>query len=482
MAVMDSMKNMLLKQSSKLIAGVVRNSDVDQLAKLLWTLSKFSKEPAKSGLRKLATGAENHDPMLVNWADLFKRSNPKVVEKIINNLIINEFAVGERTRQEKMHEYGIVLPKLAVLSPTYACNLRCVGCYAAMYGHKYMLSKEEIFDVIRQFNDLGIYFFIITGGEPFVYPYLFDVLEEFNDSFFLLYTNGTLINEENAKKLAELGNATLAISVEGYEADTDWRRGKGVFEKIQNAWKLLSENGVIYGASVTATRKNHDAIMNDDFWEYLKENNVSYAWIFQFMPVGADASMDLVPTPEQRYERFYKLEELRLGGKFAFVADFWNHGFLTNGCLAAGSKYLHINAKGYAEPCVFQQFAVDNIREKRIVDILKSPFFEAYKRTIPYSNNLFRPCPIIDNPKVFRAMVKKFNAIPQHPGSERTVNELAPELDQLADEWKKYADKLWYEEGYAEKYPSKRGVYNYKVRMRRYSENEEKLALDKKAE
>jgi len=52
MAVVDSMKNMLLKQSSKLITNVVRHSDVDQLGKLLWTLSKFSKEPAKSGLRK----------------------------------------------------------------------------------------------------------------------------------------------------------------------------------------------------------------------------------------------------------------------------------------------------------------------------------------------------------------------------------------------------------------------------------------------
>ncbi len=76
---------------------------------------------------------------------------------------------------------------------------------------------------------------------------------------------------------------------------------------------------------MTATRKNHDVIMSDEFWDFLRENNVSYTWVFQFMPVGADASMDLVPTPEQRYERFYKTEELRLSGKFAFVADFWNH-------------------------------------------------------------------------------------------------------------------------------------------------------------
>ncbi|BBE31938.1 radical SAM protein [Tepiditoga spiralis] len=480
MSLMDSMKNMMMKQVSKLVTNVVRKSDVEQLAKLFWTLSKFTKEPTKSGIVKLAKGAENHDPMLVNWAELFKKSSPKQVEKIINNLIINEFAIGEKVRQEKMHEHKVVLPKLAIISPTYACNLRCVGCYSALYGHKYQLSKDELFDTIRQFNDLGIYFFIITGGEPFVYPHLFEMLEEFDDSFFMIYTNSTLINEEKAKRLSELGNATLAISVEGFEEMTDWRRGKGVFKQIQNAWNLLTKYGVVYGASVTATSKNHDLIISDEFWDFLKDNGNAFSWVFQFMPVGKDATMDLVPSAEQRLERFRKLEELRLGGKFAFVADFWNHGFLTHGCLAAGSKYLHINAKGFAEPCVFQQFAVDNIRDKTVLEILKSPFFEAYKRTIPYSDNLFRPCPIIDNPKVFRSMVNKFNAIPQHPGSERTITDLAPELDKLAADWKVYADKLWIDEGYSEKWPSKRGVYNYETRMRRYENHEEKLALDKK--
>jgi MoaA/NifB/PqqE/SkfB family radical SAM enzyme len=480
MAIMDSMKKMLMAQASKLVTNVVKNSDVEQLGKLFSMLSKLAKEPAKSGLKKLAIGCENNDPMLQNWSELFRKSNPKVVEKIINNLIINEFAIGEKVRQEKMEEHKIVMPKLAVISPTYACNLKCIGCYAALYGHKYQLSKEEIFDVIQQFNDLGIYFFILTGGEPFVYPHLFDVLEKFNDSYFMIYTNGTLITDEVAKKLSELGNATMAISIEGDDAMTDWRRGEGVYAKIHTAWENLSKYGVVYGASVTATRKNHEEIIKDEFWDYLKEHGVSYSWVFQFMPVAADASMDLVPTADQRLERFRKTEELRLGGKFSFVADFWNHGFLTHGCLAAGSKYLHINAKGYVEPCVFQQFAVDNIREKRIIDILKSPFFEAYKRTVPYSENLFRPCPIIDNPKVFRSMVKKFNAIPQHTGSEQIIENLAPQIDALAEEWKVHADKLWIDEGYSEKFPSKRGLYNYETRMRRYSNNEEKLAIDKK--
>ena len=49
---------------------------------------------------------------------------------------------------------------------------------------------------------------------------------------------------------------------------TDWRRGKGVFDKVKNAWEILTKYKLIYGASITATRKNHDVIMSDEFWDF----------------------------------------------------------------------------------------------------------------------------------------------------------------------------------------------------------------------
>jgi len=474
------MKGMIYHQAGKLVANVVRKADTETFAKLLFTVSAVSKEPAKSGLKKIGLMAQEGHPMIKKWMDVFQKASPKAVEKIINNLIINEFAIGEPMRQKKMYEHQVVLPKLGVISPTYACNLNCIGCYAGLYGRKYELTKDEVRSVIKQGEELGIYFWIITGGEPFYWPYVMDIFEEFDNHYFLVYSNGILITEEKAKKLAELGNVTLAISVEGFEAETDWRRGHGVFKSVQNTWERLRKYGVPFGTSITATRVNHDILMKNEFWDFLEQNGVIYAWVFQFMPVGQDPMMDLVPTPQQRYERFFKTDEMRLSGRFAFVADFWNHGFLTHGCLSAGSKYFHVNAKGYVEPCIFQQFAVDSIREKSLLEIFKSPFFEAYKRAIPFSNNLFRPCPIIDNPKVFRAMIKNFNAIPQHEGAEKTITELAPELDKLADDWKEYADKLWYEYGYVERYPVNRGLYNYETRMKRYKDKEEALKVDKK--
>jgi len=480
MPVVDGLKGFIYHQAGKLVAPLLRNANEEDLYRLFSTLSAFTVEPSKSRLKVLALMAKDRYPMITGWVKVFRQCSPKCVEKIINNLFINSIALGESIREKKMHEHKLMMPKIGAISPTYGCNLNCVGCYAGLYGRKYELTKEEVSKVIREGNELGLYFWVITGGEPFYWPHLMEILEEFNDNYFLIYTNGTLITEEVAKRLSELGNATPAISVEGFELDTDWRRGRGVFKSVLEAWERLRKYGVMFGASITATRMNHDTLMKDEFWQFLEEQRMAYVWIFQYMPVGMNASMDLVPTPKQRYERFLKAEEMRLSGKFAFVADFWNHGFLTHGCLAAGAKYFHVNAKGYVEPCVFQQYAVDSIREKSLLEILKSPFFEAYKRMIPYTNNHFRPCPIIDNPKVYRAMVKHFNAIPQHDGAEQIVEDLAPDIDKLAEEWKIYADKLWYEHGYVDRYPVNRGVYNYESRTKRYKNKEEALAVVKK--
>jgi hypothetical protein len=51
------------------------------------------------------------------------------------------------------------------------------------------------------------------------------------------------------------------------------------------------------------------------------------------------------------------------------------------------------------EPCVFAHFAVNNIRDKSLLDVLRSPFFAEYQKRQHFSDNLLHPCPIIDNPR-----------------------------------------------------------------------------------
>ena len=297
---------------------------------------------------------------------------------------------------------------------------------------------------MEQTKDLGIFFVTISGGEPFVRKDLLDLFEKHRDIYFQIYTNGTLIDKRMAENLADLGNAAPVISVEGFEEETDKRRGKGTFKRVMAAMDHLRENGVVFGGSLTETRHNIDLISNERFVDMLVEKGAMILWYFQYIPIGREPRVDLMPTPEQRDMLRRRIEHLRTK-KPIFIGDFWNDGPHVDGCIAGGRKYLHINAKGDIEPCVFTHFAVDNIRKTTLKQSLSSNFFKAIRARQPYRQNLLTPCMIIDAPEVLREVVKKCKAHPTHPGAETIISTLAPHLDMYSREYHKIADKVWEE-------------------------------------
>ncbi len=226
---------------------------------------------------------------------------------------------------------------------------------------------------------MGIYFIVLSGGEPTVYPYLFDIFEKHDDVGFMMYTNGTLIDDEFADKLLKIGNVTPAISLEGFKEKTDQRRGKGVFDKVMSAMDKLKKRGIVFKTSVTATNNNVDELFSDEFIDLMIEKGAIYMWSFHYIPIGRNPNLDLMLNPEQRYKLAKRVNELR-NSKPLFVMDFWNDGTYSQSCIAAGKRYFHINAKGKAEPCAFVHFAVDNVKDKLLRKILQNPLFKSYKK------------------------------------------------------------------------------------------------------
>ena len=336
----------------------------------------------------------------------------------------------------------IPVPATIVISPTMRCNLRCVGCYAGNYTKDDDLTAEEVVWVIGEARELGTRFFVITGGEPFIYEPLFDIAEQFGDCFFQVYTSGHLITEQKARRIVELGNLVPAISIEGFQAETDARRGPGGFQRVMRAMDLLREARAMFAFSATVTQLNLKTVISDEFASLMVEKGAHYGWYFTYMPIGRSPDLSLMPTPEQRNQ----LREgvIRIRNRYPLlVGDFWNDGPLTDGCLSAGRNYLHINNRGDVEPCVFQHFAVDNIKEKPLAECLASDFFVAMRKGAPYGRNLLRPCPIIDHPQVLRGRVKKFGARPTHEGAETILTDLAGHLDNYAAELARVYDPIW---------------------------------------
>jgi MoaA/NifB/PqqE/SkfB family radical SAM enzyme len=383
--------------------------------------------------------------LLVNLKKASTRMAPSVRNKVVMNLINNAMIQGQPKRKAFTEKYGITPPNHLVISPTMKCNLKCYGCYAWQYSKKEDLPYEVCNRIIDEANAIGIYFFVITGGEPFVWPQLYDFLSRHNDSFFQIYTNGTAIDDEVAKKLAELGNAIPCISVEGFEKETAARRGNETWGKITNAMDALNRNGVLFGYSVTATRENNDLVVSDEFVDFFVSKGCFVGWYFNYIPIGREPNLDLMPTPEQRDYRRKRIIEIRKT-KNIIVADFWNDGNLVNGCMAGGKNYLHINVNGDVEPCVFVHFAADNIKEKSLAEVITSPFFMAFRKRQPFNENHLRPCSIIDNPHVLRDIVAETGAYATHDGAETVVTDLAKQLDAYSCAYGKIADKVWNEE------------------------------------
>ena len=372
--------------------------------------------------------------------------DPHVLKTAALNLGYEAFFHGTKTIRKMREVHQCNVPWLILMDPTSACNLHCTGCWAAEYGNKLNLTFDEMDNLIKQGKELGIYLYMFTGGEPLVRKAdIIKLCEKHNDCAFLAYTNGTLVDEAFCNEMLRVGNLYLAISLEGFEAVNDLRRGNGVYGKVMHAMDLLKENGLIFGTSICYTSKNIETVTSDEFVDLMVDKGCRYAFYFHYMPVGNDAPVDLLPTVEQRTYMRTRVREIRklTTGKGLFTMDFQNDGEFVGGCIAGGRNYFHINANGDAEPCVFIHYSGANIRTHSLLEILHQPLFMAYRDNQPFNENHLRPCPMLENPEILQRMVKETGAKSTDLQSPESVEHLCGKCEQYAKNWQPRADELW---------------------------------------
>lgn len=371
--------------------------------------------------------------------------DPHVMQTTAVNFFINAGLTGWPKQEECRKKYGCNIPWAILLDPTSACNLHCTGCWAAEYGNKLNLSYDEMDDIIRQGKELGVYLYLYTGGEPLVRKTdLIRLCERHSDCVFLCFTNATLIDEAFTDEMLRVGNFIPAISLEGFEEATDGRRGDGVYRKVIKAMELLRRKKLFYGISACYTSANFSSITSEEFLNSVIDMGAYFIWYFHYMPVGNDAQPELMPTPVQREETYWRIRKYR-AEKPLFAMDFQNDAEYVGGCIAGGRRYFHINANGDIDPCVFVHYSDSNIREKSILEALQSPIMMAYHDNQPFNENMLKPCPMLENPQKLRRMVSETGVHSTDLQSPETVEHLCAKCDKYAQEWTPAADRLWKE-------------------------------------
>ena len=314
---------------------------------------------------------------------------------------------------------------------------------ARKYGNKLNLTVDEIDSIVTQGKELGVYFYIYTGGEPLVRKQdLLEIARRHSDCEFMTFTNGTLIDNGFADELLRVKNIIPVLSVEGFEESTDARRGSGTFAKVVQAMDILREKKLPFGISCCYTSNNLDSISSDEYVDQMVKWGAKFVWYFHYMPVGNDAVTGLLPTAAQREYMYHRIREIR-STKPMFAMDFQNDGEHVGGCIAGGRRYFHINANGDADPCVFIHYSDSNIREKSLLEILRSPLFMAYHDGQPFNENHLRPCPMLENPEKLRGIIRETGARSTDMQSPESADNLCDKCEEYAKNWAPCAEKLW---------------------------------------
>lgn len=295
------------------------------------------------------------------------------------------FAAASRTASEKRRKAessGVHIPTFLIASITSQCNLHCSGCYSRCNNATVdsepvrQLSNEDWLHIFNDADELGISFILLAGGEPMLRYSVIEAAGKKQNILFPIFTNGTYLNENYFKLLDKCRNLIPIMSIEGSREITDERRGTGIYDKLIANMEECRKRGIIFGASVTVTTRNHKEVCSDEFLDELSQHGCKAVIYVEYVPV-TEESTELAPTDTERTylsERIQQLRDTRSGMVYiAFPGD----EKATGGCVAAGRGFFHINSHGGAEPCPFSPYSDVNVRDTSLREALRSPLFTA---------------------------------------------------------------------------------------------------------
>jgi MoaA/NifB/PqqE/SkfB family radical SAM enzyme len=387
------------------------------------------------GERKVIPGYPHHKDFVYRCYRFFEVTN------VFDFLTIDGYSQVFR-KLKFNRKYKCAVPRLLLIDPTSACNLRCRGCWAADYKRNSNLSYEKLDELFTEAEQMGVVQIIMSGGEPLLRKDdIIDLCGKHSKMTFGMFTNGTLIDEKFVGDLVRLGNLTVFLSIEGTREETDARRGEGTYDKVLAAMDLLKKHDIGFAFSACYHSGNYRTIAGDDFLNFMQEKGAWFGWLFNYLPIGSDADVSLCCTAEQRAHVLRSIEAYHKRNKFRII-DFANSGHKAIGCVAAGNDFAHINANGDLEPCAFCHYSDSNIHDMSLAEALRSQFFRKFREHKPFSANLLRPCPLIDVPEAIVALAGSPGIRSTHLGSPESAAQLAGKTRPLAEKWRPVAEKI----------------------------------------
>ncbi len=286
-------------------------------------------------------------------------------------------------RREELRREGLNVPPFMIFSVTSGCNLNCSGCYSKRLrsANGPQLTIDEISEVLDGSEDLGISFVLISGGEPLTVPGLLNVLASHKRTLFILFTNGKLLDEATASTIARSDNIVVMLSVEGFDPQTDGRRGQGTYDKLLSTMDVLDRMSILFGCSITVTSSNLDIVTSERFVSGMVQRGCRAFIYVEYVPVDP-GSEGLVLGPTGNSLLLDRTRALGSVHKVPFISFPGDEG-RWGGCISSGLGFFHIGPCGEMEPCPFAPFSDRNIRDMPLREALSSPLLMKVRELHP---------------------------------------------------------------------------------------------------
>jgi MoaA/NifB/PqqE/SkfB family radical SAM enzyme len=309
---------------------------------------------------------------------------------------------------QKRQRRGRQFPAFLFLSVTSQCNLRCQGCWVTTQPGR-TLEPELLDCIIAQAKREHCRFFGILGGEPLLYPRLFEVLGRHRDCYFQVFTNGTVLDADTAREMRRLGNVTPLVSLEGGEEVSDERRGgTRVFQRSLNGLECCRREKLFTGVATSVCKSNFADLVSEPFVRELIGRGVHYVWYYIYRPVGAKPAPELCLSAEEIVALRRFMVELRGRVPMIIVDAYWDAEGRAL-CPAATGISHHIGPGGDVEPCPPVQFARENVRDTNdVVALMAGSEFLAKFRA--FSASRTRGCVLLDCPGELRDFMAEQSA------------------------------------------------------------------------